>query len=414
MFCPLLMMFLDSSPSKPNEINDLDQLLSDVFTELQDFNEASTQHMRAIKDLPEMRAHRSKQKNILRVEKVMTWIEADTSQLLNIDGCGFLQRADFNTLFTIPLLVLGGTNYESVLILRHFCGDLQSVKTNSYRTLVQALLFQLLQQHPHLYQRNRSLFTRGQASDMKQLWELLVSFIKEVKASCTFIIIDSIDALDAEPSPEKSRDKEIILQQLLTLVKDSTTLVKILLTTSLAVKDWMLTERNSALAEFRQPRQPQRTPSLSIIDNEMALVPSKLVEIQEKRRQKVSFAEISLLYPPNSTIFSFENGGLRAFVVTQRSGMEPSSPNFWSPLVLRARSMRHNGKRFVRQIHEFSIPQFSGERDISNLKYISSGYLPDELRQRAALIARGRKYTILAEGIHYMQMKRDNVSKQSE
>jgi hypothetical protein len=90
MFCPLLMMFLDSSPSKPNEINDLDQLLSDVFTELQDFNEASTQHMRAIKELPEMRAHRSKQKNILRMEKVMTWIEADTSQLLNIDGCGFL------------------------------------------------------------------------------------------------------------------------------------------------------------------------------------------------------------------------------------------------------------------------------------------------------------------------------------
>ena len=249
---------------------------------------------------------------------------------------------------------------------------------------------------------------------MKQLWELLVSFIKEVKASCTFIIIDSIDALDAEPSPGKSRDKEIIMQHLLTLVKDSSSLVKILLTTSLAVKDWMLIDGSSALAEFRQPRQPQRTPSLSIIDNEMALVPSKLVEIQEKRRQKVSFAEISLLYPPNSTIFSFENGGLRAFVVTQRSGMEPISPNFWSPLVLRARSMRHNGKRFVRQIHEFSIPQFSGERDISNLKYIPSGYLPNEFRQRAALIARGRKYTVLAEGVHYMQMKRDNVSKQSE
>ena len=110
MFHSLLMMFLDSCSSKPNEINDLDQLLSDVFTELQDFNEASTQHMRAIKELPELRAHRSKQRNILRMEKVITWIEADTSQLLNIDGCGFLQRADFNTLFTIPLLVLGGSN----------------------------------------------------------------------------------------------------------------------------------------------------------------------------------------------------------------------------------------------------------------------------------------------------------------
>ncbi|KAL3427787.1 AAA family protein [Phlyctema vagabunda] len=394
-----------------SEIGGPDELLGEIFTELRDFTEASSKHMEAIKELPEMKAHRSKQKNMLRTEKVMAWIEADTSQILNIDGCGFLRRVDFNTLFTIPILVLSGNNHESVLVLRHFCGDPQSLRTNSYRTLVQALLFQLLQQNPSLYKKNRASFSRGQASDMKQLWELLISFIKEVKATCTFIIIDGIDALESEHSSGLSQEKDIIQQQLLSLVKDEFILVKILLTTSLAVKSWMITDGNLALAEFRghRHRQPQRTLSISAIDNEMALIPSKLVEIQEKRLRKSHFAEIALLYPPQSTFYSYDRNSLRAFVVMERSGMEPIYPNYWSPLMLRARSVRHNGKRFVRQIHEFEIPQFTGEREISSLKFIPSGYLPDESSHRAVLLARGRAYVELAEGVHYRQIERDGA-----
>jgi hypothetical protein len=54
--------------------------------ELSEFDEASTQYERVIEELPEMRPHRSKKKNMWKTDKVMDWLESDKSQMLWIDG----------------------------------------------------------------------------------------------------------------------------------------------------------------------------------------------------------------------------------------------------------------------------------------------------------------------------------------
>ena len=51
-----------------------------------------------VEQLPQMRQHRSKQKNILKIGKVMAWIEASNSELLWIDGNNMIRRHDFTRL----------------------------------------------------------------------------------------------------------------------------------------------------------------------------------------------------------------------------------------------------------------------------------------------------------------------------
>jgi hypothetical protein len=156
--------------------------------------------------------------------------------------------------------------------------------------------------------------------------------------------------------------------------------------------------------EFRYSyRRAQQTRSLSSIESEMLLLPARLIEIQEKMCKKVSFFEMACLYSSNSTVFTFEDGELRAFIVTERSGMEQLSPSTWAPLRIRTRYICHNGNAFVWRGHDFLISQFGGQRLVGELKYIPGGFLPKEAEHRVALIARGRKYWTLAQGVHYKQ-----------
>ena len=70
-----------------------------------------------------MRGHRSKQRNRTRLQKVIDWIDSDSSQLLWIDGNKILRRSDFAISFATPIMILGESKYKTILILRHFCDD---------------------------------------------------------------------------------------------------------------------------------------------------------------------------------------------------------------------------------------------------------------------------------------------------
>lgn len=178
-----------------------------------------------------------------------------------------------------------------------------------------------------------------------------------------------------------------------------------LLTAALAQPHPAQSKGQSAVIAYQPAAlyRQQRKLSLEIMEDEFALVPQKLVEIQERRCKTVKFAQLPMLYQINSTIYSYDDGELRAFVVTELAGMDRRALEAYSPLEIRAWSIDHNGKYFTKRYHDLVISQFPGEKDISRLKYIPAGYLKDESENRTKLLERGRKYWKLGSGIAYQQ-----------
>jgi hypothetical protein len=391
---------------------DFDSLLEEVFVELQEYDEGRSQQQRVLEQLPEMRPHRSKQRNILKVDRVMSWIESAKSELLWIDGNNLLRRHDFNASFADPLLILGQSNCDRYLILRHFCGDSYSEPRTGYRTLIQALLRQIFKQCPELLKSKAALLTRENVADIHKLWSLFVECLREVQVECAFIVIDSIDYLDPKGSESSgTNDGAFVLKQLNNLVEDPRIMIKVLLTAALAQEVQASAQGKSALIAYQSASQlgPRRSLSLDIMQNDFALVPHKLVEIQEKRAKSVKFAELPMLYPANSTIYTNEEGRFRAYVVTELSGMDARPFGRYGQLQIRAWSIDHNGKHFTKRYHNLAVFQFSGEKEIVSLKYIPAGYLPNEARIRSDLIRRGKKYWKLGSEICHMQYTSGSV-----
>ena len=366
-----------------------------MFHELRDLRSDIARREKAIEQSSDMRSHRSRQKNIIRTDKVMAWANSESSQLLWINGDNVLRRTDFNMSFAAPLLVLGESNYETVLILRHFCGDRAPHRANRYCTLLQALLHQLFQQYPRVFTRKKPSLTRELSSDVASLWELFLDCLQDVSADCTFIVIDNIDVLGKEASID-AEDGKLVVERLNVLVQDETKLVKILLTASLAADQASSLDGHTALTI------PRRKSSLAIVQDELALVPHKLVEIQQKRCKNVSFGELTMLYVPNTTIYTVENGELRAFVIVELSGMERQSFESYNALHMRAWSIDHNGLKVARRYCDLTVTQFTGQRAIKDLRYIPGGYLPNESEQRRTLTARGRLWWMKSSGVHHV------------
>lgn len=349
----------------------------------------------AIEQISEMRGHRSKQRNIMRVEEVVAWVESESSQLLWINGHNVLRRSDFSLSFAAPLLLLGESSHETTLVLRHFCGESSFYEAKGYRLLVQALLYQIFEQYPKVLDRRKALLTRETTSVVTKLWDLFLDCLAEINADCTFIIIENIDVLRKAANLNVDEGK-LIIQRLHALVQDSTKLVKILLIASLARDQASPLEGRSALMKT------QRGESMSILQNELALVPHKLIEIQQKRCKRITFAEITMLYGPNTTVYTTEDDELRAFVIVELSGMEPQSFESYNALQMRAWSIDHDGQNVVRRYHTLTVPQFSGQKDIKYLRYIPAGFLPSESEKRRNLIARGKLWWTYSFGIHHV------------
>ena len=356
----------------------------------------------AVEQTSEMRVHRSKQRNLMRIEEVMAWVESDSSRLLWINGHSVLRRSVFSMSFATPLLILGESNYETTLVLRHFCGDSPAHGPKGYRLLVQALLYQIFQQYPEVFDRQKQSLTREATGTVATLWNVFIDCLKEVNADCTFIIIENIDVLK-EAANSDVDEENFIVRQLHDLVQDSKKLIKILLIASLARDHLSSSEGRSALM------LTQRRVSTNILQDEVALVPHRLIEIQQKRCKGITFAEITMLYAPNTTVYTTENDELRAFIIVELSGMEPRSFESYNPLHMRAWSIDHDGQNVVRRYHDLTMPQFSGRKEIKYLQYIPAGYLPNENEKRTNMIARGKLWWQYSFGIHHVTTDRDKT-----
>lgn len=384
----------DHAPD-PNVVTDAESLLDDLFVELRESRQDASRREMAIEQTSEMRGHRTKQRNIMRIEEVMGWVESESSRLLWINGHNVLRRADFSISFAAPLLVLGESNYETTLVLRHFCGESSAYEAKGYQLLVQALLYQIFEQHPKVLDRKKASLTREATNTVTKLWDLFLDCLAEVNADCTFIIIENID-VHRKAANSNVDEGKFIIQRLDALVQDSTKLIKILLIASLARDQVSPSEGRSALMKM------QRRESMSILQTELALVPHKLIEIQQKRCKRITFAEITMLYVPNTTVYTTENEELRAFVIVELSGMEPRSFESYNSLQMRAWSIDHDGQNIVRQYHDLTVPQFSGQKEIKHLQYIPAGFLPSESEKRRNLIARGKLWWTCSFGIHHV------------
>lgn len=376
-------------------------LRDEMFPELRDYHLDLSRRERMTEQAPEMRGHRSKLRNMLKIDKVMDWVQSDSSQLLWIDANGVLHRSEFNIFFAAPILLIGESNYESTLILRHFCDEHESF--NICNLLIQALLYQIFEQHPHIFGRKKASITRECTSDISALWDLFLDCLNEVNADCTFIIIDSIDALRTRASNDAIEEGNLLMQKLNTLVKDEKRLIKILLTASLTKDQTTFSDSQAVLMLL--PRKS----GLAKGQDEMALVPHKMNEIYERRCKTVSFAEIRMLYSPNTTIYTFADEEIRAFVVTEVSGGEPLSLESYSPLQIRAWSVDHNGSHLARHYHNLRLSQFSGQRAVVDLRYVPAGYLPKESERRLDLITRGKRWWAYSDGIHHVRIISENA-----
>ena len=378
------------------ELEDLDQLRDEVFLELRDYHLDISRRQRVVEQAPEMREYRSKVRNMMKVDKFVDWVHSSTSQLLWIDANGFLRRSDLNVFFAAPILVIGDSNYDSTLILRHFCSENGSYAARNYSLLVQALLYQIFQQHAQVFKRKREMLTRECTANFSALWSLFLKCLGEVNAHCTFIIIDGIDALKIRASDDAVEEGNLLVEKLTALVKDGRKLVKILLTASLT-KDQI-----SSSGDLAASMLPRQMASLTIAQDELTLVPHKLSEIHERRCKSISFAELSLLYSPNTTIYTFEDEEVRAFVVAEVKGLDLLSSESYSPLEIRAWTVDHNGIHLARRYHYLRVRQFSGQRAIINLQYIPAGYLPNEMERRLYLITRGKRWWAYKDGVHHV------------
>ena len=393
-----------------NNHETLYQFRDTVFPDLRELEETLHESEILTEQLPEMESYRQKKHSLLKLERVMTWLESDRSELLWVNGNHVLRRSDWNTSFALPLLIDGRERYPSVIILRYFCEDLGSSRKNNCRTLMQALIFEVLEKHPGILTDQGLAFTKERftnaSKSVSKLWALFFDCLLEVQSQCTFIIIDSIDHLQPTMTEDGAQDSKTLVEELNKLVKENRMLVKVLLTARLAQSTTAVSSGADAALIA-----PQRKLSLDIVQDQLPMLDYKLAEIQEGRCKSVTFAELYLLYPVRTTIYTLEDGCLRAFVVAELSGMEQQQVGRFSPLRIRAWHIDHDGQYFARQYSDFSITMFGGSRPVASLRYIPAGYLPEETKSRANLIARGHTFWNWGQGTHLKEYKGDAVIK---
>ena len=323
----------------------------------------------------------------------MAWIKSDSSQILGIEGNNVVRRSEFSMLFSAPLLVLGECDYETMLVLRHNCCDVPSNYKERSRLLVKILLYQIIEQYPKIYDKRRPAFTAETASDLTTLWQTFLDCLDDVKVTCIFILIDNIDDM----SQSDAKEGEILVQKLNALVQDRARLVKIILTARLVSDQPMPSGSQTALTKLHR-----KETNVTNSAYEDALVTHKLCEIQHRRLKSISFPDIYMLYRHNTTVYTVDDGELRAFIVQSWSWAGEAYSNANSQLELRAWSIDHNGKGFSKRFHTLTISQFSGRKAIKSLRYIPAGYLPNENEERSNMVARGRRWWGYSFGVHHV------------
>lgn len=391
-------------------IEDFDSWQNTLFPELRESSEKASRQQRANEELPNMREYRSKRKSFEKSEIAMAWAESRKSEILWINGNEVLSREDFNASFVCPLMLVGESRFDTVIKLQHFCEE-RSSGTDSYVIMMQDLVAQVIRQHSSISSQQRAAITRQRTSTTEGLWDLLLELISGTDTSCTFLLIGGIDHIVTRSSRPGEMRAEIV-HRFRALMTDAHKVMKIMVAMGFFQSTTMSIENISSLIRARHPQDQGRRLSLDGLQRSFPgqLMSQHFTDIQEGRCRNVTFTEIPLLYTPGTMVYTHDNERLTAFVVSEMSGMEPRPFGSFAPLRLRVWSIDHDGQRICKRYEEIAISHFVGRRDISSLALIPSGYLPEELTKRKQIISRGQKYWSYMSGVHYVQIRSQNVS----
>lgn len=134
-----------------------------------------------------------------------------------------------------------------------------------------------------------------------------------------------------------------------------------------------------------------------VLDDIESAQPSGLIE----------FANIWLLYPPGTVVYTKEEGEYEAFVVDSVKGVERSHKrrsgiHTYTRLELTCWSINYDGEVFGRVWSQHEIFPFRGPKEISSLDLIPEKFLPDAEKVKSDLRARGQKFWAL-QGQNYRE-----------
>jgi hypothetical protein len=201
----------------------------DIFTDLRD-ETILRQHRSEREYFSETNEQKTKKRNMLQSNEIIDWIESEESQLLWIDGNYILSRASFLTSFATPLAIDAACNYESIMVLKHFCSD-TSVSGSSCYILMQSLIAQVLKQHPQIFRKDGTKVSRStltQATrNLTKLWDIFTECLFDrthVNANRTYIILDSVDELSSGQADEYN----LLMGRLNDLIRNENQLIKVL------------------------------------------------------------------------------------------------------------------------------------------------------------------------------------------
>lgn len=190
---------------------------------------------------------------LLRHEKVKTWLSTNESSILWVNTFQIFGSADWATAFAVRLID-SSANLNYLTVLSHFCAARS--KTNSAMTpiiVVKSIIFQVLLHHRKRFLSRSELLTlerfKMAENDMAKLWALFLDVLRIAKADCTWIIIDSIEALQI------SEDALRLLKYLNALADDDRITVKIFISTRHAgsFKFFSTNLANGGLISSRHP-----------------------------------------------------------------------------------------------------------------------------------------------------------------
>lgn len=388
---------------------DFDSWQNELFPELQECSEKAAPQQRANEEISNMPGFRSKRDSFARSEMAIGWAESHTSEILWINGNEALSREDFNGSFVRPLMLVGESHYDTFIRLQHFCEHTSS-NTDPYMVMGQDLVSQVLRQHTTISPEQRMAITRERTCTTQGLWEIFLELIASLEVPCVFLIIGGIDHMVARSSQPEHMRAELV-DRFRALTTDAHHMFKIMVAMGFFQSPKPSFENVSSLVSACPHRNRYRRLSLDGLQSAFGPSTSQiLADIQERRCRNIAFIEMPLLYPPESIVYTQDEGKLTAFIVSELGGMEPRSFGSFTHLRLRVWSIDHDSRQVCKRHHEISIDYFPGRRDISDLACVPSGYLPDEITRRRHIIARGQKYWSYISGVHYVEIRTSRVS----
>ncbi|KAI9764201.1 MAG: hypothetical protein M1840_008591 [Geoglossum simile] len=207
----------------------------ELFPELPDINGPPRSLVIRNRKLPEALSFRAI--GLQNNAKVKSWIAAEHSSLLWIDGYQNRGPLNWTTSFAIDLLLAGKYSYDYTM-LYYFCGcsssGLADIEPAHPRSIVHSFMLQLLVMHSYRLRRKRPEIFHYMAfelarNSLSKSWFLFTLCLESLRqGTIIYVIVDSIDSMLTSPTVNKAFSD--LVGNISQLLDNTSHIVKVLFT----------------------------------------------------------------------------------------------------------------------------------------------------------------------------------------